>query len=138
MNPDQLLEPRYIIKNDYPGCPYEIGSILHVDHEGELYSKECGYSQTAVRIMQHEADRFTHLIGKLHWWEGRSTEDLTEWVKNASGEVFMCHKIHPKGGKVLIENLFVDQHYSYLEELLPATHEEYENYIKQQQTNKSE
>lgn len=80
MTPEELMKPRYKVIADYPGCPYEIGTILYVDEHGELYSPIAGYSQSAVKIMQKEVDKFPHLIKLCTWWEDRMPEDMPEYV----------------------------------------------------------
>jgi hypothetical protein len=76
-----LLVPRYKVIADYPGCPYDIGVILIADENGELYNETYGYTQSAIKIMAKDAERFKHLVKPLQWWEERKPEEMPEYVK---------------------------------------------------------
>lgn len=80
---EQLMRPRYKLIADYPGCSFEVGTILEPNDEGELYSKSAGYSWTVSRIMLKDVKKFKHLIRPLEWYEERTPEEMPEYVKYA-------------------------------------------------------
>lgn len=79
--PEELLKPRYKLIADYPGCGYEVGTILEVAEDGELYSRIAGYQLSVVKIMESEVIKFSHLIHKLEWWEDREERELPKYIR---------------------------------------------------------
>jgi hypothetical protein len=137
---EELLNPRYKLIADYPGCSFEVGTILEPNHEGELFSKTAGYSWTVTRIMMQDAKKFSHLIKILAWWEHREESEMPEYVKPKNPEEY-----RKQFGEVVLE---VDKRTSGLHQFhatnlfqlasmqwsnwLPATHEEYLSYLNSQ------
>ena len=88
-----LLVPRYRVIADYPGCPFEIGTILLVDADGELYSDMHGFAQSAVKIMEKEAKRFKHLVEPLPWYAERRPEEMPQYLRfQKDEEVYKIEK----------------------------------------------
>lgn len=77
---EQLMRPRYKLIADYPGCSFEVGTILEPNDEGELYSKVGGYSWTAVRILEKDVKKFPHLVKRIEWYEERSLDEMPDYV----------------------------------------------------------
>lgn len=149
---EQLLSPRYKVIADYPGCPYDIGAILHVDGDGELFSPTLGYSWKLVRIMQISANKFPHLIKPLQWWGYRQPEEMPMYLKrdleNYGGilegepEIYVVKehfKLHGRPGFDYCKDSFISVNgqasdYGY-RAFLPATESDYIAYINQNKDN---
>jgi hypothetical protein len=78
---EELLKPRYKLIGDYPGCSFEVGTVLEPTEEGELFSKTGGYSSSATRIMLKDAKRYPHLVEELRWWEERTDDEMPEYLR---------------------------------------------------------
>lgn len=124
-----LLVPRWKVIQDYPGCPYEMGTVLIADSNGELYSPIYGYTSSFIRIMQSETEKFKHLVELLPWYAERKPEELTGYIKikTANGEW------HVYEGNILDKD-WVKWKFGGIrqDEFLPATAEEYNAYLQSQ------
>jgi hypothetical protein len=128
---DELLKPRYKVIADYPGCPYEIGTILYVDDEGELFSPIAGYAPSIIKIMESEASKFNHFLKPLQWWEDRELDQMPRYVKCIAtpdqkimpGDVFKLAWIEPGWGTDHVHTIFL-----YTNCYIPATESEYNTY----------
>lgn len=135
MTKEELLKPRYKVIADYPGCPYEKGTILIPDEKGELYSVEHGYSWSHVKIMQNDARKFSHLIKKVDWYEGRELADLPKYLQAnqswGSIKQYSIQEVKHYSGKGIYDHVrLINGQASYLGYFLPATEEEYLEYQK--------
>lgn len=132
----ELLKPRYLLTADFPGCSFEVGTILEPNEEGELYSKKAGYSWTVSRVLEKDVKKFKHLFRKLEWHEEREESEMPEYVRpkeqtetsklqfgNYILKVAQKHKNYFRA-----ENLFQLSHQSW-HHYIPATAADYNSYI---------
>ena len=131
---EELLKPRYEVIADYPNNEkYKVGDILQLETTG-------GVSNTLTDdnyVDEYESFFITypHLFRKLEWWEKRDIKDMPEYVKctqtpdqlHFPNEVYKVKWIgyswgeSEKGTIVTGTNCYI-----------PATLEEYTNYINPQ------
>jgi hypothetical protein len=71
MTIEELLKPRYKVINGYPRSPFEVGVVLVVAEDGELYSIEHGYFPSSTIVREEEAKQYPNIFRSLQWWEGR-------------------------------------------------------------------
>lgn len=128
-----LMKPRYRVIADWPSLDeIVIGDII----EGEIFE-----SESLFNTPMHD---FPHLFKKLEWWEERKPEDMPGYVKVNSEKtsLFKDSVLKVKlWGKRVSEELYclIDEDrtktfadlYKYSpEHFLPATKEEFDNYLK--------
>lgn len=133
---EQLMIPRYLIIADYPfNTDYPIGKIVLVPTDG--YAE----NENGHPVFYCDFGKFPHLFRRLEWWEYRTAEEMPEYcVTHFDSIVFKIEKwiLSDSGNwkyettsettlKLLLFD-FVD-----MENLTPATLEEYEEYQKQKQ-----
>lgn len=71
MKPDELLIPRFIVTKPYPGCPFEVGEILHrLTPNGNVW----GFFEPRKHVENPE--NFPHIFRSLDWWEHREEKDM--------------------------------------------------------------
>jgi hypothetical protein len=78
---EELMRLRYKVIADFPGCSYEVDTVLYVDQSGELYSPTAGYSRTVTKVMQCDAEKYPAYIQPLPWWSDREVSDMPEYVR---------------------------------------------------------
>lgn len=120
--------------------PWEVGEVLIVEANGELYSKETGYVRTPAIVTATQADRFNKIFRKMGWFEGRELKDLPEYVivqePNSLWEDTPAGCVRTAAWKFndnnhLVCDIFpVMVNNMQLYRLLPATHEQYRAYSK--------
>lgn len=144
---EELLKPRYEVIADYPNSPFEVNKIIEMtrkskrfplfgdnnieDWETWIDGKNGG--STCYSINQFIP--YPHLFRKLEWWEKRDRDDLPEYVKFIKD----CW-MYKKGDVVKVINWYgyksnkvCIQHSNFkIENVEPATLEEYTNYINTQ------
>jgi len=80
-NTVDLLAPRYLFENDYPGSLFSVGEILTVKDgiaEGSV-SGEQG--------LESDIKKYPYLFRPMFWWEDRLPEQMPEYVKTDAGEI---------------------------------------------------
>lgn len=135
MTPDQLLQPRYLCTsptdNHYPYSPFKVEDIIELNQISGNGSNCCTingvvYSDTAL-------NKYPHLFLRLEWWEMRNRIEMPNFLKDKDGEVWRVYEYPSSGSFVLLHKNFKDYDFPYgshsLYELLPATSEEYEQFI---------
>lgn len=129
---EELMKPRYKVVADYPGMPFLSDQII--EREGTNGTDDYYHPFNNKNIC---LNRYPNLFKKLEWWEERKQEEMPEYVKFAadgmvkrithwdmetSSPWFMYlegdNRPYSPGG-LSLENT----HW------LPATEEEYNNYI---------
>lgn len=132
MTTEELLQRRYkILAPGYPYCPWEVGSILHVDCDGELFSKQAGYPLSRRMVMASMADGYPNIFEPLPWWKERKVEDMPGYVKRTyNGEVleFSRFKLEYRAYEdAPLEYIAGSYHISLFE---PATASDYNAYLQ--------
>lgn len=128
MSIDYLLEPRFKLIADFPGNNRKVGEVID-------FQDLPGWPTLEYY------ERYPHLFKKLEWWEDIKPEDVPTYVKtnpeNArDGLVFKVFEV-----KEFVDGLGIihsDEHNEYqiysqhatpLKYFLPATCEEFDQYI---------
>lgn len=106
-----LMERRFKVIADYPQSDYKIGEILDRDWSWDG-NDEDGF--------KHSISQYPHLFKELAWYEEREDSDMPEYVKDTLSET------------VYKMNYFLNNHVVFLQEYLPATKEQYEQYLNKQ------
>lgn len=137
MTPEELLKPRYKVIADYPDNKLTIGDILMQYVENDTVWRHRWSDGHWADITVHNPSYYPHLFKKLEWWEERKPEEMPEYVKakDSSGEVSKVieHFSKPYASKpnhpVCKVEYLINGAREFYYELLPATKEEYDNYI---------
>lgn len=135
LSPEELLRPRVKIASLYPGLYFEIGDVLMQDLDtiGEVWVLTSQLSdQRSDRnwIDKTYIKAFSNIFKPLAWWEDRDQKDMPEYVKYWDISLYfpvgrVCRGIHAP---------FKDNDYT-ASHFLPATLDEYNDYIKTQTNN---
>lgn len=142
-----LLVPRIRVKADYPNSPFKVGDILHEEKNvfafsvyapAHLLSRVNGENvYLKLKISKGDIERYPHLFELLPWWAERSVEEMPEYLKdNTIGTIVI--KVD-RYVKISEEWWFISEanasigHVSSLRIFIPATKDEYDNYIKSKQ-----
>ena len=133
LSTEELLKPRYKVIADYPNSDWKLNEILDRDWSWDG-DDENGFA--------HSISQYPHLFKKLEWWEEREEKDMPEYVKHKiDSEVYKLQKqseTTPSDAYCIKRaSIGTESYYQWvsLYDLLPATYEEYEQYLSQQ-TNK--
>lgn len=140
---EQLLIPRYKVKDKYPGMelePFYLGQIItlqwHREEDGEFSTE--GFIHVPINhiprsfMWQSFFELYKNIFEPLPWWSDRKPEDMPKYLKDQAGvyskatwDVSM--KLFTSDGELwhITENVM-----SFFE---PATEEEYTAYINQKQ-----
>lgn len=108
MTKEELLRPRVKVIAPYPKMPYKLGAILEIDeqHSNKYF------------------DDYPHLFRRLEWWEERDASDMPEYVKQKNNDFFT------KVDKYFYDCFRSGDDKYWIRYYLPATEEEYLQYIK--------
>ncbi len=124
MTPEQLLRPRFKAIADYPRSQCNVGDILeHFVGDGFILN---GVGLTS----ESDLKKYPHLFRRLEWWEERKPEDMPEYVKRKyitySTTVFKIERWDET-----MQIGFCSEHCINIlvEDTIPATQTEYDNYI---------
>lgn len=133
-----LLTPRCQVIADYFYSPYKIGDIIEPNERGTVhltttvqYDSFDGQNHDVVNYMPFETvKKYPHLFKTLNWWQQRAAEDMPEYLKD-----YIQGKIVVKVYQYLSDGFISDTnkqtgYASPLHIFVPATKEEYENFIK--------
>ena len=130
MTPKELLIPRYRLYATYPGCPYNVGTILIQQSLGATnspYYEDGIYGQPNAQAI-YNPENYPNNFAKLEWWQERSIKDWPEYLKTMQGEVYKISiKVDPY---LTIQTLDVEGDAVSIgfEYLTPATLEQYISY----------
>lgn len=120
---------------NYPYTPFGIGDIITLKDEQEQvclinhqHIDEFGARKNANSIFSiSELNNYPHLFKPLHWWEDRRPDDMPEYLRWTDTGVVCKYHSHI-GAYFYLED---DNGFGYaLINTLPATKEEYEDYLK--------
>ena len=127
MSVEDLLKPRYLVIANYPNSYYKVGSILK-----EKKDHEPSYEFIAKSMAQ----KYPEIFRKLEWWEMRDEKDMPQYIKwmcNEEIQIVKVDKYYHKFDMIIavVENdefVIGDANHD-----LPATEQEYLNYINSKQ-----
>lgn len=80
MKTKNLLQERYKVISDYPGCGFRIGTILNQEYGSSAFNKwvnELPISNISV----YTPEKWPHIFKKLEWWEERELSDFPAYLK---------------------------------------------------------
>lgn len=141
-------QPRYEVSIEAPFLTWGKGTILIPAEDGEVYSKEHGYSPSYLKLYLKDMDKFPSVFRLLKWWDRVPVEELPKYVRWKSsdfdfyfrvkewnliqpnkryldGRLFIAEGVDVNGG---VYTWFLG--YKYEGEIHPATEEEYIAYQK--------
>lgn len=120
---EQLIAPRYKVIADWPKSIYPVGTIINAGGRSEdlLY---CDFEGPRCRD-------YPHLFRKLEWWEERKLEEMPEYVSYDNIIIKPKHFMNSWGKPVHTGCTHEGRFHTY-RKCIPATIEEYNQYIKQQ------
>lgn len=105
------MTPRYKQIADYPGSDYEVGEIIVGTSEGFIKWFE-----------KARLNKYPHLFRRLEWWEERKFEELPQYIRHIkNGGIYQVRSNGTQWDAFLLV----------LRECVPATLEEYEQYMKE-------
>lgn len=128
---EDLMKPRYKVIAAYPNYTFDIGGILIVADDGELYSENEGYCSLAGRVFKEDADKYPHLFKKLEWWEDLKPKQLPKYVKWNQGGIFEVVNWRSNPNTAQLDGVYVSDlplrsaGFLFIKDLLPATESEY-------------
>ncbi|MEO5991400.1 MAG: hypothetical protein ABIP68_07155 [Ferruginibacter sp.] len=129
MSNEELMKPRYKVMSEYPGGHLKVGEIIPFDYGKNDYDMSNNYKN------------YPTIFKKLKWYEERKTKDLPNYLKDAyipeSSEHHKVYKVdlYDLSDNTLILDGFPFTFHGSIHSKLPATEEEYNNYIKTKNTN---
>lgn len=124
-----LLQPRFIVTNDYPDSPFKIHDIISFeDYHGKLGHFLFKGEEFEQMYSLNYFKPHPHLFRPLHWLEFLKEEDKPMYVRLENGEIrkvksYAC-------GEQIAE--YYDGKEGLTTFLLPATETEYNNFINQE------
>lgn len=129
---EELLKPRYLIKNEWFDCPYPNGTILVPLPHGNGFGPE-DWEPGYYIFLEEDLKKYPYLTRKLEWWEHREEGQMPEYVKEVRGwNVFKvvpdekCEKPFKDNAIPLSFIYPINYHYE------PATESEYLSFINAQ------
>ena len=118
-----LTQPRYLVIADYPNSHYEIGQIIELS----VPKDASGWDMVTLANNEEIMPKYPHLFRLLHWWEYRDEKEMPEYLKGKDGTVY---KVHSYNIKTMCFSSYLHSHYTNIETSVPATLNEYNEYIK--------
>lgn len=127
MTTEELLIPRVEVVIDYPNSPFKIGDILMYD--GGTYYIDCNQNVCGYKS---DIEKYHSIFRKTRWHEKREDADLPIYLKdNTVGKIIIkVFKYNFEKPLTFISEANKYSGYrSTLQCYLPATEQEYINYI---------
>lgn len=133
---EQLLRPRYKVIADYPFRDhFLLNEIIELDQYddrphlklNEWYVTKQKLDGTGLPLNWFEStlNKYPHLFRPLKWWEHREESDMPEYVKDENNNI---HKVKKWISCGMVAD-YVDGHSGNSNYTLPATEQEYIDYI---------
>jgi hypothetical protein len=134
MTTKELLRDRYEVIADYPGSQFRIGDILIQETKGGYFEGGKDGYDMPIQIMENDVYACKNIFRKLSWWEKREESEMPEYIKlpnKDGGKVYRVDKwVIDSDDEFGPYHLPLDE---YCRGYLPATLEEYNNYINSKQ-----
>jgi len=125
MKQEQLLAPRYEVIADYPGSNFTVGNIINASelNDMSMWLEVMGKKWVDNKLSMF--GKYPAIFRRLNWWEKRESSEMPEYVKyTIRGFVFKYKDHLTEDGRLV----YGEYGFS-LSSCLPATLEEYTNYI---------
>lgn len=116
-----LMAKRYKVNIKYPFCPWRLGEII-----------------SGGKLPLWDVKDFPEIFQPLEWWQERDKKELPKYVKDEKG-VYKVKEWHTELAPKCTVYINPKIHTGYMDytrecplysEMLPATKEEYDNYLK--------
>ena len=141
MTTEELLKSRVKVIAPYPNSPYKVGEILtefFFDNGNSYFSVNKDEKTFPDRVINSRTiNECPNIFRKMEWWEDRKIEDMPEYLKEeCTGEVIKTEWRWNE--RLEIEGRNIESKEWYETDIatldsLPATIEEYEQYLKTKQ-----
>lgn len=92
LSKEELLVPRFKVIADFPYNPFNIGQILTPFFVEDSPNIKKWYVQNDYDYSWINVEEYPAIFKPLEWWEDRSFEELPEYLKFSSGEVYKVLK----------------------------------------------
>ena len=139
MTKEELLKPRYKVIADYPYCPYMIGSLVEDTATRFLLTRTNCYDSFEMDIVEQDNYvteetilKYPHLFKPLNWWEDLKPIEFPKYVKSKHGGIFEVINWTTNPNTAQLGSIYAKEGFLFIEDLLPATKEEYDNQNKVQ------
>src|SRR4051812_21904892 len=110
MTKENLLKPRFKVIASYPKSIYAVGDIIYLPDPNWMYADE-------TYCKEDFFEDYPAIFRKLEWWEERDMKDMPEYVS-------YNYSI------ITIEQLYFNENGFFWQDVLVATKEEYDAYMK--------
>ncbi len=124
LSKEELLIPRYIVIDDYPGSIFKIGTIITLDNLKlpKWYHPDFNYKEQRFFNYIEDFNKYPKIFKKLFWYENRSEKDLPKYISVAN----YFYKVKKYISNVAyLENYYKEYELGYY--IKPATEEEFNN-----------
>lgn len=96
LTPEELMQPRIIVENDFWDNPFKVGDIIQFTQQREYHDFITGDligtdwltdflpndpNVTRYMYWMRKFTPFPHLFRRIDWWEHRTPEEMPEYVK---------------------------------------------------------
>lgn len=134
------MAKRFKVIADYPGNLLEVGSVLELQQwNSEKYEfKYMDDNEEYYYLSESTLQRCDKNFRALSWYEEREESDMPKYLKYATYKYSPPFVVYPakfikekNGWTVKVDNHIIP-HGNYLNDKLPATKEEYDQYINKQ------
>ena len=136
LTPEQLMIPRVMCIGTEEGTPNDTSGNFFSGDILTLNVTRFGYKRWVSKLLKHTVlfdennlEKFPHLFRPMPWWESRKLEEMPEYVK-VKNKVFKVIKYNLTFGEFLPEKA---KYMKRLDGTLPATREEYDQFLKQKE-----
>ncbi|HRP30490.1 MAG TPA: hypothetical protein PKV73_01295 [Agriterribacter sp.] len=134
MTVEQLMQQRILVANDWPGRrDFEVGQIITLDKvfgngSSMMEITDCQGTRTYVKEF---FEMFPLHFRFLEWWEERDEKDMPGYVKDEYGVYKVMNNWYDLDSDGCCSaHTFRDNKF-YAKHVLPATEQEYNDYINQ-------
>lgn len=135
MTPEELMIPRWEVIAGYPGSLFTVGEILT---QWSVRADTASPNRDGLKNVR-QPGKYPGVFRPLSWWEHRTIEQMPKYVKidksNHQTEVpewVMQPDYYPHAPYLWDDPEYPETQYSAMF-FLPATEQEYKDYIKTQQ-----
>ena len=126
-----------MVEAECPFLTWGEGTVLIPAKDGEMYSKEHGYSPSDKKLFLSDMPNYPKIFRPMHWSEGRSLGEMPEYVKGVDSEGNYCVAWVAwvkRRDRVMMTNKILDNGFfdprDRTYDTTPATEAEYLEYLK--------
>ena len=112
-----------MVEAECPFLTWGEGTVLIPAKDGEMYSKEHGYSPSDKKLFLSDMPNYPKIFRPMHWSEGRSLGEMPRYLK----DVYSPHMLVIEDWVAEIQSKYFEQE---IKDYTPATEAEYLEYLK--------